>query len=180
MYFQHLNCSASHGVQFRPTCHAASCQQHHSTSQRSLLSKTRPISICHGREHQSSLREKFQLRQESNEMRSETVGDEACLASCPTEYCTSGQSTDRNNKRPTCVRKYECSSRSSGVSFMTRSFTPAVAHFLVEFASPKSCTMSPQLIINLHPLTVRSNIVSNPEISPAACLVPGSAHLSRA
>ena len=60
-------------------------------------------------------------------MRPETVGAETCLASCPTEYCKSGRSTDRNNKRPTCVRKYECSSRSSGVSSLTRSFTPAVA-----------------------------------------------------
>ena len=94
-------------------------------------------------------------------MRSETVGAEACLASCPTEYCRSGRSTDRNNRRPTRVRMYECSSRSSGVSSMTRSFTPAVAHFLVEFASPESCTMSSincGLIISLNPLTVRSSI----------------------
>ena len=33
-------------------------------------------------------------------MRSETVGAEACFASCPTAYCKSGRSTDRNNKRP--------------------------------------------------------------------------------
>ena len=52
-------------------------------------------------------------------MRSETVGAKACLASCPTAHCRSGRNTDRNNKRPTCVRKYECSSLSSGVSSTT-------------------------------------------------------------
>ena len=38
-------------------------------------------------------------------MRSETVDAEACLASCPTACCT-----ERNSKRPTCNRKYACSS----------------------------------------------------------------------
>ena len=95
-------------------------------------------------------------------MRSETVGAEACLASCPTASRRSGRNTDGNNKRPTCVRKYECSSLSSVVWSTTRSFTPAVAHFLVGLAGPGSCTISSincGLIINRNPSTVLSRCV---------------------
>ena len=183
MYSQHFHCSASHGVQLRlttaqrirclsprPTCHTTSRQQHHSpvTDLRSARPAQQVSSMAESTRRPFGKSSSFMSRvvdrnrmRRSEAMRSETVGAEACLASCPTAYCRSGRNTDRNNKRPTCVQMYECSSFSCRVSSTTRSFTPAVAHFLVELASPESCTMSSincGLIINLNPSTVLSCI----------------------
>ena len=107
----------------------------------------------------------------STAMRSETVGAHTCLANCPTAYCKSGLNAERNNKQPTCVLMYECSSYSGGVSLTTLSFTPPVAHSCVELASSESarCPQCPQ-----------SFPAPKPETSLAVCPAPETARPSRA
>ena len=80
----------------------------------------------------------------------------------------------RNRKRPTCVLKYECSSSSSGVSFTTLSFTPAVAHTRVELVCLEPRTMS---AISCGLSRSQSCPASKPETSLAICQGPQTARL---
>ena len=105
---QRIRCVSS-----RPTCHTTSRQQHRSSCHRSAFRKASPISVRHRRELQTSLRKRFQFHVSW-----------MCLASSPTEHCRSTRNNDRNSKRPTYVRKYECSSFFSAISSMTRCFLP--------------------------------------------------------
>ena len=83
---------------------------------------------------------------------------------------------------PTCVRKYDYSSHSSGVSSTTRSFTPAVAHFLVEFASPRVLhNVFDQLWIDHQPESIDCPFQHpTQKFHQWLAGVPGIAHLSRA
>ena len=101
---------ASHGVQrircLRPqrTCHTTSRQQHHSPARpaqsASAMAESTRRPFGKSSSFMSRVVDRNRMRR-FKAMRSETVGAEACLASCPTVYCRSGRNTDKNNKRPT-------------------------------------------------------------------------------
>ena len=119
------HCRTSHGVMFRfTTTHSTRCLSATSLSHNIPPTALRSLSLICVPQGQSSLhlsrrrapdvpREEFKLRvtcRRSNESFQSDAIRSRCrgVPCCPTAYCRSCRSIERNSKQPTCVQKYEC------------------------------------------------------------------------
>ena len=185
VYPQHFNCSTAHGVQFRlttaqrirclspwPTCHTASCQQHHSTCHRSALSQTRPISICHPTGIERGASKQCDLRQ---------LVPRHVLQAVPLRIANQVGALTETTNVP-LVFGSTSALLVAAESRLRLDLSHQQWHTSLSSLPAQSLAQCPRSTVDwsstwIHWLSVPA---SNPEISPAACRVPGTAHLSRA